>query len=96
MTDEPTEPTNPPPSTIGTNPKSADEVNGLVGTHLRGFVATKATIQQDQNFMAATDLKAAPYWFSDTQETDIKTAISQLDQALQGIDMTFISRIIGM
>lgn len=90
-------PTDPaPPATIGTNPKSADEVNGLVGTHLKGFLASRGTIEQDQNFFAATDLKAAPYFFSDTQETDLKTAISELNTALQAVDLTFISRIVGM
>jgi hypothetical protein len=34
----------PPPATIGTQPRNADEVNGLLGTHLRGFAANKVTI----------------------------------------------------
>lgn len=85
-----------PPSTIGTNPKTADEVNGLVGTHLKGFLSSRATISQDQNFMLATDLTAAPYYFSDDQSTQIKTAILQLNDALEAIDLTFISRIVGM
>jgi len=88
--------TPPPPATLGNNPKSADEVNGLIGTHLRGFTASKITIQQDQNFMSVTDLKAAPYYFSDTQEATIKSAISALNTALQAIDMTFIYQIIGI
>lgn len=91
---QPVEPT--PPATIGTNPRSADEVNALVGTHLRGFLASKATINQDQNFLLATDLKVAPYYFTADQETDIKTAVSQLDEALDAVDLTFISRIVGM
>jgi len=86
----------PAPTTIGTNPRNADEVNGLVGTHLKGFLAAKATIEQDQNFMAATDLKAAPYGFTPDQETEIKTAIAQLNTSLQTVDLTFISRIVGM
>lgn len=85
-----------PPATIGTNPRNADEVNGLVGTHLKGFLASKATIQQDENFMLATDLKAAPYYFTSDQETAIKSAIGSLNSALEGIDLTFISRIVGM
>ena len=86
----------PPPATIGTNPRNADEVNGLVGTHLKGFLASKGTIEQDQNFMSATDLNVAPYWFSSEQETQIKTAIAQLNTSLQTVDLTFISRIVGM
>jgi hypothetical protein len=86
----------PPPTTIGTQPKSADEINMQTGTHLRGFIASKATISNDQDFFAATDLTAAPYYFTADQETQLKTAISQLDQALDAIDMTFINRIVGM
>jgi hypothetical protein len=86
----------PPPATIGTQPKNADEVNALVGTHLRGFLASKATINQDQEFFAVTDLKAAPYFFSDTQEATLKSAISELDTSLDGVDLTFISQIVGM
>ena len=85
-----------PPSTIGTQPKSADEINGLTGTHLKGFIASQATIHQDQEFFAATDLTGPPYYFSDTQQTDLKSAISTLDAALQAVDMTFINRIVGM
>lgn len=85
-----------PPATVGTNPRNADEVNGLVGTHLRGFLSTRVTISQDQSFFAATDLKAAPYYFSADQETQIKTAVSQLNDALVTIDLTFIARIVGM
>lgn len=85
-----------PPPTIGSNPRSAEEVNGLVGLHLKQFVVAKAVINQDQDFFAATDLKVAPYFFSADQETQIKTAFSQLDTALDAVDMTFINRLIGM
>jgi hypothetical protein len=91
-----TQPTPSPPATIGSQPKSADEVNNLVGTHLRGFCASRVTIHQDQEYFLATDLTGAPYYFSTDQQTDLKTAISQLDVALQAVDMTFINRIVGM
>jgi hypothetical protein len=86
----------PPPTTIGTQPKSADEVNGLIGTHLRGFSASKITINQDAAWLAVTDLKEAPYYFAADQEATIKSAIADLDTALDAVDMTFISRIIGI
>jgi hypothetical protein len=86
----------PPPATVGTQPRSADEVNGLVGTHLRGFCASKVTIGQDHEFLSATDLMADPYYFTGEQETLIKSAIADLDTALDGLDMTFISRLVGM
>jgi hypothetical protein len=85
-----------PPSTIGTQPRNADEVNALVGTHLRAFVTSKLTVGQDHDFFAVTDLKAAPYFFTDEQEALMKSALADLDTALDAIDMTFISRIIGM
>jgi len=86
----------PPPTTIGTQPRNADEVNGLLGTHLRGFAANKVTINQDHAWLGVTDLKAAPYYFSDEQEATLKSAIADLDVALDAVDMTFISRIIGI
>lgn len=85
-----------PPETIGTQPKNAAEVNALVGTHLRGFLASKVTINQDNEFLSVTDLKAAPYYFTADQEATIKSAITDLDATLDGIDLTFISRIVGM
>lgn len=85
-----------PPETIGTNPRNADEVNSLTGLHLRQFLSVRVSLQQDQNFMAATDLTAAPYHFTGDQQTQIKTAIGNLDQALQAVDLTFISRLVGM
>jgi len=85
-----------PPETIGSNPRNATEVNGLVGLHLRQFTTVKGVINQDQNFFAAADLKGPPYYFTADQETQIKTAFSQLDADLDAIDMTFITRLIGM
>lgn len=90
----PPEPT--APVTVGTQPRNADEVNGLVGTHLRGFVSNKNAIGQDNDFFTSTDLKAAPYYFDADQETLLKSAIADLDQAFDAINMTFINRIIGM
>lgn len=85
-----------PPETVGTNPRNADEVNGLTGLHLRNFLAVRVAIAQDQSFMAATDLTAAPYFFTADQQTQIKTAISGLNTSLEAVDLTFISRIVGM
>lgn len=92
-----TQPTNPsPPAVIGTNPRNADEVNGLVGTHLRSFLSVRSMIGQDQDFMAAAILTDAPYYFTAEQETEIKSAVAGLNTALQAVDLTFISRVVGM
>jgi len=72
------------------------EVNSLVGTHLRQFSTIKNTINQDRDFLQATDLKVAPYYFTADQETLIKSAILELDNALDAVDMTFIVRLIGL
>lgn len=93
MTDTPT---NPPPATVGTQPTNAAEVNMLLGTHLKGFVANKSAIGQDEDWLLTVDLKAAPYFFTAEQETLLKSAIHDLDAAFDGIDMTFISQIIGI
>jgi hypothetical protein len=85
-----------PPETVGTQPRNASEVNGLVGSHLREFLVSKARINQDHEFFAVTDLKAAPYYFSDTQEALLKSAIADLDTALDAVDLAFISQIVGM
>ena len=89
-----TQPT--PPATVGGQPTDAASVNLLVGAHLRNFVTVKNTIGQDRDFLAAEDLKAAPYFFSADQETLIKTAVLQLDQALDAVDMTFIVQLVGL
>jgi hypothetical protein len=91
---QPTPP--PPPAVVGTNPRNADEVNGLTGTHLRSFLNVRAMIEQDESFMGATDLTAAPYYFTEDQQTQIKSAVTTLNTALQAVDLTFISRVVGM
>lgn len=88
--------TPPPPATVGTAPRSADEVNGLVGLHLRDFLRVATIINQDQEWLLPSDLKAAPYYFTAEQETLIKSALGDLDTALDQIDRTFISRLVGM
>lgn len=92
MTDTPPS----PPTYVGTQPRSADEVNMLLGTHLRGFVANKNVIGQDEDWLLTVDLKEAPYYFSAEQETLLKSAVHDLDAAYDAIDMTFISQIIGI
>jgi len=91
---EPIPPT--PPETVGTAPRSAAEVNGLVGLHLKDFLRIKTIINQDAAWLAPTLLTDPPYYFTSEQETLIKSAINDLDTALDGIDMTFISRLVGM
>ena len=86
----------PPPAVIGNQPPDATTLSRLVGGHLQTFLDVLAFVRQDQNFLAATDLQANPYYFSAAQETDLKTAISGLDTALQGIDLTFINRVVGL
>jgi hypothetical protein len=85
-----------PPSTVGTAPRNADEVNGLVGLHLKDFLRIKTVINQDAAWMAPTVLTDPPYHFTADQETLIKSALNDLDNALDAIDLTFISRLVGM
>jgi len=85
-----------PPPTVGLDPQTADEVNRQVGTHLRNFVNMKETIGHDQDWLASVDLTQDPYGFTADQNTLIKTAISQLDVALDAVDMTFINRLTGL
>jgi hypothetical protein len=85
-----------PPATIGTAPETAFAVNQIIGQHLRAFSQSRIVTTQDNNWLGVTDLKAAPYYFTDEQEATLKSAVADLDTALQAIDMTFISRIIGL
>ncbi len=90
----PPEPT--APETVGTAPRNAAEVNGLVGLHLKDFLRVATVINQDAAWLAPTILADAPYYFTAEQETLIKSAINDLDTALDAIDRTFISRLVGM
>lgn len=89
-----TQPT--PPATVGLSPLNADEVNRMIGAHLRQYLAARAAINQDQDWLAPTDLKAPPYNFTAEQEAGIKSAVSGLDTALDAVDMTFVNRLIGL
>ena len=85
-----------PPATVGTQPETAYAVNQMVGQHLRQFLGVKNTINQDRDWLQAATLTDAPYFFTSDQETLIKTAILELDTALDAVDMTFITRVIGL
>jgi hypothetical protein len=85
-----------PPQYVGSQPRDATEVNAMVGQHLRSFVTIKNSINQDAGFLLATELTAAPYYFTADQETLIKSAIAGLDTSLDAVDMTFINRLVGL
>jgi hypothetical protein len=65
-----------PPEVIGAQPINANEVNNKVGSCLRDFLRIQQTINQNQSWLAGADLKLAPYYFTETQETDLKSATS--------------------
>jgi len=81
----------------GNYPRSADEVNVTIGTTLRQFLQVKNAVAQHQTWLAqgSTDLKVAPYSMSAGDETNLKSAISGLNTALQAISMTFVDRCTG-
>ena len=81
---------------VGKSPASAADVNNSIGMHLQQFVNIKAIINQDQAWLLATDLKVDPYNFTSAEETLIKSAVAGLDTTLDTVDMTFISRLIGL
>ena len=82
--------------TVGLSPRSADEVNNQVGVILRQWTDNKESIDHFHAWLAAADLKAEPYLMSAEDETLIKSAIADLDSMLDGVDLTFISRLTGM
>lgn len=83
-------------SVVGLSPKTADEVNNLIGTHMRQFVDLQNVIGGDHDWLLAADLQAEPYLMSAEDETLIKSAVGDLDTALDGIQMTFINRLVGL
>jgi hypothetical protein len=80
----------------GMNPNSAPEVNSSVGMVLRQFVMSKDAVNRSAASLAPLDLKVPPYSMTEADETLIKSAINDLDTVLDGVDMTFISRLIGI
>jgi len=81
---------------LGLSPASGQEVNTNTGMVCRSFASLKAVIEEQAAWLSATTLTVPPYDLSTDDETAIKTAILQLNTALQGVDMTFINRLIGL
>lgn len=81
---------------VGLSPINAAELNNSVGQILKSFSSNRALVHQQQSWLAAEDLKVPPYNLTPDDETLIKSAMSVLDTDLQAVDMTFISRLIGL
>lgn len=81
---------------VGLSPRTADEVNALVGTHMRQFVDVQNVMSGDNAWLLSADLKAEPYLMSAEDETLIKSAVADLDAALGAVNMTFIDRLVGL
>lgn len=81
---------------IGMNPQNTADVNSQVGSICRQFVMLQQQASRFQAWMAANDLKVAPYSFSSGEEANIKSAISGMNTALAAVDRTFIDRNTGL
>lgn len=82
--------------TAGLTPKTADEVNTFVGSHLRNLITLQETIRHDADSLAPLDLTAEPYLMTPADAANIQTAISGANTYLQAMDMTFINRLVGL
>lgn len=84
----------------GANPQTASDVNVMVGSLLRQFIAFQQQTARYQAWMAANDLKVITNWPAAaagvSDEANIKSAISGLNTALAAIDLTFINRLTGL
>jgi hypothetical protein len=80
----------------GLTPTSAGEINNNVGVILRRFVDDRESVLHLHASLSPLDLKAEPYLMTEEDETLIKSAVGDLNTALQAVDMTFISRLVGM
>lgn len=81
--------------TAGLAPATLTEVNTKIGTTLRQFSDVRSTLLQHQRWLAATDLKVAPYNMAAADETNLKSAVAGLNTELQAFDMTFVDRCTG-
>jgi hypothetical protein len=80
----------------GLTPSTALEINNNVGRILRSFVDDRESVLHLAASLAPLDLQAEPYLMTPEDETLIKSAVNGLNTDLQAIDMTFISRLVGM
>lgn len=80
----------------GLEPKSADEVNANLSTRLRNFVNIREGVFRDNSWLVGVSLQQPPYEMSAEDETNLKTAFSQLNTDLQALDMTFVMRCVGL
>lgn len=83
-------------TTVGMTPTNASDVNVAVGNLLRQFTQIKERVGQQNAWLVTVDLKAQPYLMTPEDETLIKSAIADLDVALDAVNMTFISRLTGL
>jgi hypothetical protein len=80
----------------GLTPSTAAEIDNNVGVILRRFVDDRESVMHLAASLAPLDLQADPYNMTPEDETLIKSAVNGLNNDLQAIDMTFISRLVGM
>jgi hypothetical protein len=80
----------------GLAPQTAMEINNQTGQLMRDFVEMKEKVGHYRDSMAGLLLTEPPFDMSAEDETLIKTAINQIDTALDAIDMTFINRLVGL
>jgi hypothetical protein len=80
----------------GLTPQTALEINGQVGAILRQFTDIKESVGHLADALAPLTLTDPPYSMTPEDETLIKSAVNGLDATLDGVDMTFISRLTGL
>ena len=80
---------------VGLTPVNAADLNTQLGLLLRGFIDTGESVGHWQAWLSSVDLKAEPYLFTPEEEGLIKSAVGDLAIALDAIDMTFITRLVG-
>ena len=79
----------------GLKPVNAFEFNQQLGLMLRKFIDDKNSVSQWRMWIGGVDLTKDPYLFSDSDQALIKSAINDLDNELDTINMTFINQLAG-
>jgi len=80
----------------GLAPIDANSLNNDIGNVLKSFSQVRTFVHQHAAWLQAEDLTLPPYNMTTDDQTLIKSAVIPLDTSLQAVDMTFISRLIGL
>lgn len=81
---------------VGLAPVNPQEVNNLIGNLLRQFVDVKESVKHYHNWLVTVELLDPPYSMTQPDNDTLKSAIADLDAALDTVNMAVINRLTGL